>query len=483
MTTAKTRTGGRPVLKPAASWEQAGTPSVVPTYANGTGKLVPVPMVDGELASGYAIVKYRARLRFRLTDWSADENDAGQRPGQEGLTTAEGWGPTAEAASNAARAACDRRIVAHRQQHLRNEQAKRDGVPVVSGKPVAVQTLAEVAAAALAAMTPQPAPRTVQAYEGMIRNHLAPSALGKMPMHKVKTINLTTWLAALGEAHGRTYVDRGKAVLGHTFSHATANELVASVPVIPQIKTSKVMRARADALAEADKRSRVLTLRDRVSINTYVQSDDYAALTDTADMIRLQLVLGARISELIGLRWSDLVVTHTAEGAVSGLRVSIRQAIAKMPGRDPEPGGLKSKESKRTLPLQADAARLMLARAARFGVELQVQGQPVVNEEDRNNNPVFPLPANAHKHGERVWRHPTQVIAAVGRVFTEGGYPWLTTHGVRRSVITEIADRQTLRHASIWAGHQDVLVTARSYIGASDLEGVALEMGVEIDLE
>jgi integrase len=158
---------------------------------------------------------------------------------------------------------------------------------------------------------------------------------------------------------------------------------------------------------------------------------------DLLDVVDLFLATGARIGEVLALRWSDVDLddgTITIAGTIV-----MTDSKPSRPGRQGFPKGKKPRV-------------MMLPRFAVDGLLRRRVTMTFANV----NDAVFPSTAGT-------WRDPGNVRKQLAKVLPDAGLEWVTPHTFRRTVATVIANEDTLRNAADQLGHGDDAVTRRHY--------------------
>jgi integrase len=140
---------------------------------------------------------------------------------------------------------------------------------------------------------------TINEYERVIRKQVVP-ALGYVPLHELSTSRIDAVLADLGTRSGNLQ-RKAKVVAGAMLDVAVAVGALSANPVrgsmsVPRPKTER----------------RELTSTDvemvRAAVGTWIAKDRPGPKSsgEMADIIDLMLATGARIGEVLALRWSDV---------------------------------------------------------------------------------------------------------------------------------------------------------------------------------
>lgn len=219
----------------------------------------------------------------------------------------------------------------------------------------------------------QLAPLSVTQYRSVIRNHIRGTALGDLPLGKVRRSHVRAHAADLerkGLAAGTRNVVR--AVLSRAFADAVDDELI---PLDPTVRKA----GRGESGRAAPKRFTVWS------------SDELHALLDTsaderlAALWRLAVASGARRGELLGATWLGFSATAGS--------LEIAQQVV------PTRGGItiapcKTKGSHRTIRLDDDTVEALEAHRERQLLEREAAGEVYVDRDlifaDELGNPISP---------------------------------------------------------------------------------------------
>jgi integrase len=140
---------------------------------------------------------------------------------------------------------------------------------------------------------------TINEYARVLHKRVVP-ALGHLPLNELSTSRIDAVLVDL-EGQSRNLMRKTKIVTGAMLDVAVAVDALTANPVrhtmsVPRLKTER----------------RELTLTDletvRAAIGTWMNKDRPGPKSsgDMADMIDVMLATGARIGEVLALRWSDV---------------------------------------------------------------------------------------------------------------------------------------------------------------------------------
>lgn len=162
---------------------------------------------------------------------------------------------------------------------------------------------------------------------------------------------------------------------------------------------------------------------------------------DLLDIIDVLLGTGARIGEVLALRWEDVDLD---EGTLTVAGTVVWEDQEQGPRRLVRQDHPKTATSRRRLDLPRFTVDTLLRRRV-----LQPAGNP--------RDLVFPSSVGTP-------RDPGNVRKAWRGIRDEAGFGWVTPHTFRRTVATLLARREDLAVASAQLGHGSDAVTARHYV-------------------
>jgi integrase len=173
-----------------------------------------------------------------------------------------------------------------------------------------------------------------------------------------------------------------------------------------------------------------------------------------ADIIDLMLATGARIGEILALRWADVALDATRPN------LSIYGTIKTEPGRGTyRKASPKSDSSVRTVVLPDFAVAVLKRRRAAAAAN--------------PNDAVFPT-----RNG--TWQQVNNVERRWRRIRKDTGLDWVTPHRFRKTVATLISERVDAETASQQLGHSSPAITREFYISkpaiAADVAHVLEEL-------
>lgn len=268
--------------------------------------------------------------------------------------------------------------------------------------------------------------------------------LGGYKIREASTQRLDGFVKALKTNHGLSVAKSARVVLSGMFGLAVRYGAATSNPV-RDVGTIKMESKPARALTVDELRGVIDALRNSpVVLNpankvTPKQTiSEYCAGADLTDVVIMFAATGARISEVLGIRWTDIDLTAKT--------VAITGKVNRVPG-----GGMiresftKTKSGARTLPLPEFAITMLMAR----------QVAAVGNIYDA----VFPGQTG-------MLRDPSAVSKQWRRVRTKLKLGWVTSHTFRKTVATLIdAQGLSARIGADQLGHAQISMTQDVYMG------------------
>jgi integrase len=284
------------------------------------------------------------------------------------------------------------------------------------------QTVAEAAEAWLAAR-PQLAPRTVELYESVLRNHVVP-ALGRMRLGEVSEDHVAFLVADMTAAGYKAWTIRATLTpLRGIFNHAVRRGLATRNPV-----------------SGLERRERPTSDQREMRV---LNRSEIQALLDAADerhrpLLATAVFTGCRFGELLGLVWADVSLAERV------LRVR------KQLGRDGVRREPKTPHAKRDIVLMPALVRLL--------TEHKLQS-PFSGEGDF----VFCGPSGRPLDQRNVAvRGLAPAVARAG--LDSAGKPNVTMHGLRHTYASILVSLgHDLAFVSEMLGHADPSITLRVY--------------------
>lgn len=311
-------------------------------------------------------------------------------------------------------------------------------------------TIAKLASAWLAFLRDQGRieATTIKEYERVLTKVVIPE-LGGLRLREVTTSRLDLFLVRLRSVSASRQ-RKTKVVLGAMLGLAVRHD---ALLVNPVQQTSRIRREKTET------RSLTLedlnTVRDAVRTWTTKQRSGPKATTDMADIIDLMLATGARIGEILALRWSDVDLDAARPAA------TINGTIKTEPGKGTyRKASPKSDASVRTVALPGFAVA-MLQRRRSLAVE-------------NPHEAVFPT-----RNG--TWQQVNNVERRWRQIRHGTGLDWVTPHTFRKTVATLISERVGAETASQQLGHSSPAITREFYISkpaiAADVAHLLEDLG------
>jgi len=286
--------------------------------------------------------------------------------------------------------------------------------------------------------------RTLDRYDYVAARILV--GLGGVRVREATTQRLDHFVRALAESNGPSVARTARVLLSGVFKTAARYGAVTHNPV-RDVSPVRTQRTASRALTADDVAAilrglrtspRPLPPRAGAPEGARTTVAAYAAEADLVDLVTVLAATGCRISEVLGLRWSD-VDLDAATLAVTGRVISVR-------GRGLlRENTTKSEAGRRVLPLPAFALAVLLAR------QVAAEANP--------HDVVFPSSVGTLRDPDGVSKQWRRVRGALG-------YGWVTTHTFRRTLATIIdAQGMTARVGADQLGHRHVSMTQDVYMG------------------
>jgi integrase len=289
---------------------------------------------------------------------------------------------------------------------------------------------------------------TIHEYERVLTKVVFPE-LGGLRLREVTTSRLDQFLVRL-RAVSASRQRKTKVVLGAMLGLAVRHD---ALSVNPVQQTARIHREKTE--------TRSLTLEDLNAVREAVrrwttkQRSGPKATTDMADIIDLMLATGARIGEILALRWANINLDAARPAA------TISGTIKTEPGRGTyRKSSPKSDASVRTVALPEFAVAILQSRRSAALESLDGAVFPTRNGTWQQVNNV-----------ERRWR----------QIRHGTGLDWVTPHTFRKTVATLISERVGAETASQQLGHSSPAITREFYISkpaiAADVAHLLDELG------
>ncbi|GEO95208.1 tyrosine-type recombinase/integrase [Kocuria turfanensis] len=277
-------------------------------------------------------------------------------------------------------------------------------------------------------------PQTLARYKAVAENIVVPG-LGGVELWEATTDRLHTFLGK--EAATRPgQAKHARVVLLGAFSLAVQRGAVAVNPVTG---------ARLPAGEKAEPRA--LTIEEvhrlRAGVRAYVSDPDQVGHPRPKDLpaiIDVMLGTGARIGEVLALRWSDIDLGATP------VRITINGTVVQLAGGVMRQGVPKTSSSFRVVTVPGFVADALLARS--------------VEEWPNDGDLVFPSSTGTLRWTNNVQR---QWRAARASKHLDG-LDWVNLHALRKTVATLVERSSTVHDAAALLGHSSPAITGRVYV-------------------
>lgn len=268
--------------------------------------------------------------------------------------------------------------------------------------------------------------------------------LGALRLREASTQRLDKFLHAITDHNGPNVARTCRAVLSGMFKLAVQYGALPHNPVSGvgaiRVETKAARALTVDELRgilDAVHHSPVVLNPDN-KLHPSLTVGQYCERADLSDVVTMLAATGCRISEVLGLRWSD-VELEAKTVAVNGKVIR-----AKGTGLIRE-NYTKSRSGDRVLPLPDFALGMLMRR--------QVEAAGNVHDV------VFPSDVGT-------LRDPTGVSKQWAKVRDALGFPWATSHTFRKTLATLIdSEGLSARIGADQLGHANVSMTMDKYMG------------------
>lgn len=300
------------------------------------------------------------------------------------------------------------------------------------------------------------APGTATNYESVWRVHIEP-ALGRLRLREATTARCEAWMLAMRERVGPAHCVKARAVLSSILGYAARMDALPANPVrdISPIPGAGGRKRKPRALTAVERTQLLAWLDTHVARDPRHRDrqpklwhDEAEVIASRAlgDVVRFMLGTGARIGEAMAVSWDEI--------DFEARTVAIRWHIVPIRGegllRAP---GAKSEAGNRVLRVPNWCADMLLERRVNSG----------------GAYPVFPNELGT-------WRDPGQIGRWLRWSREEAGFPWLTSHRFRQTVLTTLdSGGLSARENADHAGHSKITQT-HDYMQ----RGIASERAAEI---
>jgi len=306
----------------------------------------------------------------------------------------------------------------------------------------------------------QIAPQTAGRYRGLIAKFIVPG-LGGLRLTEATTGRIDAWLKTVAKKTP-TNARHLRILLTGAFSLAVRHDALRANPVRETLNApKKPTDVRALTVEEMAEVRRLVGLWqagcDPLTGELQLTLGGRPRATDVLDVLDMFAATGARIGEVLALRWSDVDLAPDKGKAT----VTIAGTLINLPDkgyvRQDHP---KTKAGWRTVTLPRFAVAMLMRRS--------VDAAP--SQEDV----IFPSHAGT-------LRSPNNFRRQLRDALQGTGYEWVTPHSFRRTVATLLDRQLDVDHAAAQLGHSDTAVTKAHYIMkahvAPDMSDVLEQLG------
>lgn len=274
--------------------------------------------------------------------------------------------------------------------------------------------------------------RTIDGYKDTYRRVVAP-ALAGLRLNELSTGRLDRFLKNVAADHPAT-ARHSKIVLTGIIGLAVRHDAIRSNP-IRDVAPIKIATKNVQALPVQD------VLKLRAIIREWQNDPDHQGrprASDLLDVVDIFLATGARIGEVLAIRWQDIdLQANPATITISG---TVVQEKGRGAYRQDHP---KTRAGFRTVKLPPFAEQTLKRKYS--------ADQPA------NDAMLFPSSAGTVRNPNnfrRQWRDARSGSA----------YEWVTPHVFRKSVATLIDREYSSKHAAAQLGHSGTAITEKHYI-------------------
>ncbi|MEV6816682.1 site-specific integrase, partial [Micromonospora sp. NPDC051296] len=275
--------------------------------------------------------------------------------------------------------------------------------------------------------------QTIHRYQASVRTTVLP-ALGNLRIREASVGRLDRFLREI--AKDRPSAAKGvKVVLGQMFALAVRHGAIPSNPVRD---TGRLRKPRRTVVALTDEHLQAVRTAIRDWQRPVPGKPGPRHTQDLADIVDLMLATGARIGEILALRWEDLdLAAERPTLTICGTLVFVKgQGIFRQPWT-------KSDAGYRMLVLPRFAVGMLMAR------NLGAAHNP--------HDAIF-----ASRRG--TWLSPNNVRRQWRQARADTDLDWVTPHTFRKTVATLIKEETDTKSAAAQLGHSSEEVTTTYYI-------------------
>jgi integrase len=277
------------------------------------------------------------------------------------------------------------------------------------------------------------APQTIDRYQGTLRTAIIP-ALGELRVREATVGRLDRFLREIAKKHP-SKAKGAKVALSQMFALAVRH---GAIPTNPVRDTGRLRKPRREVTALDAKQLESVRSAIREWQEPVPGKPGPRHTGDLADIIDLMLATGARIGEILAIRWSDLdLAASRSVLTISGTLVYVKgKGVFRQ-------DWTKSEAGYRTVVLPGFAVGMLLARK--------------LTAAENDNDAVF-----ASRNG--TWLQPNNVRRQWRQARADTDLTWVTPHTFRKTVATLIDEEASTKSAAAQLGHGSEEITTTYYI-------------------
>ncbi|RZU48822.1 site-specific recombinase XerD [Krasilnikovia cinnamomea] len=296
------------------------------------------------------------------------------------------------------------------------------------------------------------APQTIDRYQKSLRTMIVPT-LGNLRVREATVGRLDRFLREIAKNHPAS-AKGAKVVLGQMLALAVRHGALTTNPVRD---TSRLRRPRRKVTALTGDHLQAVRTAIREWQHPVPGKPGPRHTGDLADIVDLMLATGARIGEILALRWADLDLANSRP------TLTISGTIVYVKGKGFfRQEWTKSDAGYRTVVLPRFAISMLLGRT--------------VDAADNHNDAIFPS-----RRG--TWLSPNNVRRQWRHARADSDLEWVTPHTFRKTVATLIDKEADTKSAAAQLGHASEEITTTYYIAkpalAPDVSDILQQLGTD----